>query len=159
MEFLTDHFGKLILLVFGGTLFITSIYNGIPVETKLQEISGILTSVNSYNGSNSTRYTEIQLDSSTLTFHYSTDSNLCGNVHDKLTNLKLKPLTIKYSTYSGWSESAIYVVYDTWSEHTPICAYSEISAKRELKDTFSLYLGLGAILYALFSILRKVALT
>lgn len=135
----------------------TSIYNGIPAETKLQEISGTLISVNSYNGSNSTRYTEIQLDSSNLTFHYGTDSRLCGNIHDKLANLKLKPLTIKYSTYSGLSESTIYVVYDTWSENTPICSYAEISAKKEVKDKLSFYLGLGAILFSLFSIISKVA--
>jgi hypothetical protein len=146
------------LLFFGSVLFITSIYNSMPAETKLQEISGTLTSVNSFNGSNSTRYTEIQLDSSNLLFHYGNDSRLCGNIHDKLTNPKLKPLTIKYSTYSGLSESTLYEVYDTWSENTPICSYSEISAKRELKDTFSFYLGLGAILCALFSIFRKVTL-
>lgn len=155
MELLAKHFGKLMLLFFGSTLFIVSIFNGIPAETKLKKISGILESVNSYNGSNATRYTEIQLDSSKLTFQYGTDSRLCGNIHDKLSSLKLKPLTIKYAPSSGLSASTVFVVYDTWSENTPICTYAEISAKRQLKETFSFYLGLGAILFALFSLLRK----
>jgi hypothetical protein len=157
MELLARHFGKLMLLFFGSTLFITSIYSGTPAEAKLQTVSGTLQSVSSHNGSNATRYTEIKLEGNDLTFYYGTQSQPCGNMHDKLVSLKLKPLTIKYASSSGLSGAPIHVVYDTWSGKTPICPYAEIAAKRQLKDQLSFYLGLAAILVALAAMVIKKA--
>jgi hypothetical protein len=155
MTFVTEHFGKLLLLCFGSLLVALSVFSRMPAESTLQHTAGTLTSVESQNGSNSTRYTEIHIDGSDVAYRYNSDSKVCGDMRGKLTTLKGRPLQLGYATASGLSGNAVYEVYDTWSEGAAICSYAEMRDARELLDTLKLYLGLGAVLFALIAIGRK----
>lgn len=111
MGFWPNYLDKILLLLLGCFIFVATIFNDIPSESELKEVSGTLLSVEKY----SRKPVKIRIQGSDIVFSYVSQGRLCVNVYEKLTLLKGKPLTIKYSP-SIWlvenDKPKFYKVYD-----------------------------------------------
>jgi hypothetical protein len=146
-----------------GLLFILfPVYSKMPTESELQSIEGALTTINYVRniGKFTSYHSELQLNTSNLSFVFFAKGNLCGNVYQQLKNSIGKPLKLKYMPSNNFIRTSlnkpiVNTVYDIWLNGKPICTYDDKYLMNKFENQYSTIGGIIIIILTIVSMVKS----